>query len=95
MSTSTPSFASIVLFACCLAPSTAGQPATGAMTDNPLLTESTLPLRYPRFDLIRNEHFAPAFERGMAEHLKQIESIAKDQAKPTFENTIVAMERAA
>ena len=68
-------------------------PAAPARTDNPLLTESNLPLGYPRFDAIRNEHFAPAFERGMAEHLKEIEAIAKNPEKPGFDNTIVAMER--
>ncbi len=65
-----------------------------APTDNPLLVESTLPFHYPRFDLIRNEHFAPAFEQGMAEHLKEIDAIAQNPAAPTFENTIVAMEKA-
>lgn len=62
--------------------------------DNPLLTESTLPFHYPRFDQIKNEHFAPAFEQGMAAHLKEIDAIATNAAPPTFENTIVAMERA-
>ena len=62
--------------------------------DNPLLTESTLPFHYPRFDQIKNEHFAPAFELGMAEHLKEIDAIATNAAPPTFDNTIVAMERA-
>ena len=53
----------------------AGAAAAGAAQDqkamtpeNPLLTESTLPFSYPRFDAIRNESFAPAFEQGMAEH---------------------------
>ena len=69
------------------------QPANSAMNDNPLLTESNLPLGYPRFDAIRNEHFAPAFERGMAEQRKEIEAIAKNPDKPSFDNTIVAMER--
>ena len=64
------------------------------MNENPLLVESTLPFRYPPFDLIKNEHFAPAFEAGMAEHAKEIEAIAKNPEKATFENTIVAMERA-
>ncbi|MGE0454799.1 MAG: M3 family metallopeptidase [Vicinamibacteria bacterium] len=64
------------------------------MNDNPLLTESTLPFGYPRFDAIRNEHFAPAFEKGMAEHLKEIQAIATSPEKPSFENTVVAMERA-
>ena len=61
---------------------------------NPLLTESTLPFHYPRFDLIKNAHFAPAFDAGMAEHLKEIEAIATNAEKPTFDNTIVALERA-
>lgn len=62
--------------------------------DNPLLTESPLPFHYPPFDQIKNEHFAPAFEQGMAEHLKEIDAIANNPEKPTFENTIVALERA-
>ncbi len=62
--------------------------------ENPLLTESTLPFHYPHFDQIRNEHFSPAFEHGMAEHLKEIETIANNPEKPTFQNTIVALEKA-
>ena len=61
---------------------------------NPLLVESPLPLHYPQFDLIKNEHYAPAFEQGMAEHLKEVDLIANNPAKPTFENTIVALEKA-
>ena len=95
---STPSFpfAPLLLAALChgVAPDAGAGPAAPAMTDNPLLSESNLPLGYPRFDAIRNEHFAPAFERGMAEHLKEIEAIAKNPEKPGFDNTIVAMERA-
>ncbi|MSU24306.1 MAG: M3 family peptidase [Opitutus sp.] len=72
----------------------AAVPAFAAESENPLLTESTLPFHYPRFDLIKHEHFAPAFKQGMAEHLKEIDAIANSPAKPTFENTIVAMERA-
>ncbi len=62
--------------------------------ENPLLTESALPFHYPHFDQIKNEHFAPAFELGMAEQLKEIDAIATNPEKPTFENTLVAMERA-
>jgi len=60
---------------------------------NPLLTESPLPFHYPQFDLIKNEHFAPAYEQGMAEQLKEVDAIANNAEKPTFENTIVALER--
>jgi peptidyl-dipeptidase Dcp len=61
---------------------------------NPLLTESKLPYHLPPFADIKDEHFAPAFERGMAEHMAEIDAIANNPAKPTFDNTIVALERA-
>ena len=61
---------------------------------NPFAQPSSLPLNYPAFDKIRNEHFLPAYTAGMAEHLREIDAIARDKAAPTFENTIVAMERA-
>ena len=63
-----------------------------AMTDNPLLKESTLPYHYPPFDQIKDEHYEPAYEQGMAEELKEIEPIAANREKPTFDNTIVALE---
>ncbi|MBA3543372.1 MAG: M3 family metallopeptidase [Chthoniobacterales bacterium] len=65
------------------------------MTENPLLKESTLDLHYPPFDKIKDEHFAPAYEAGMAEHLKEIAPIAGSPDAPTFENTIVALEKSA
>ncbi len=67
--------------------------AIGGAQPNPLLTESTLPYKFPPFDKIKNEHFKPAFEQGMSEHLKEVHAIANNRATPTFENTIVAMER--
>ncbi|HEY4555862.1 MAG TPA: M3 family metallopeptidase, partial [Lysobacter sp.] len=67
--------------------------AQASTAANPFLAQSTLPLQYPHFDRIKDEHFGPAFDAGMAEHLKEIEAIANNRAKPTFENTIVAMEK--
>jgi peptidyl-dipeptidase Dcp len=67
-------------------------PATNS-TANPLLKESTLPFHYPAFDQIKNEDFGPALEAGMRDQLKEIEPIANNSAKPTFENTVVALER--
>lgn len=64
-----------------------------AMTDNPLLTESTLPFNYPHFDRIKDEHYLPAFEAGMAEQRREIDAITATPGEPTFENTIVALER--
>ena len=68
--------------------------AADAPPANPLLVESTLPLHFPRFDQIHDADFLPAFEQGIAEHRKEIGAIAANPDKPTFDNTIVAMERA-
>jgi len=61
--------------------------------DNPLLTESSLPYHVPPFDKIKDEHFPPAIEAGMSEQLKEVEAVANNSEKPTFDNTIVALER--
>jgi peptidyl-dipeptidase Dcp len=61
--------------------------------NNPLLTESSLPYHVPPFDKIKDEHFTPAIEAGMREQLKEVEVVANNSEKPTFENTIVALER--
>lgn len=73
----------------------AADPAPAPMSANPLLTESPLPFHYPQFDLIKDEHYLPAFELGMTENLKEIDAIANNPAAPTFDNTIVALERSA
>ncbi len=77
------------------APDKATMPATLADSaqDNPLFAESTLTLKYPHFDKIKDSHFGPAFDRGMAEQIKEMEAIANNTEAPTFENTIVAMEK--
>jgi peptidyl-dipeptidase Dcp len=64
-----------------------------ALKDNPLATESTLPYRYPAFDKIKDDHFIPAIEAGMREQLNEIKPIAHNSEAPTFENTVVALER--
>ena len=68
-------------------------PAASAEVSNPLLAPSPLPFGYPAFDRVRDEHYAPAFTQGMAEHLREVEAIAANPAEPTFENTLVALER--
>ncbi len=62
-------------------------------TTNPLLTESTLPYQLPPFDKIKDEHFQPALEQGIAEEEKEADAIAKQAEKPSFDNTVVALER--
>ena len=59
---------------------------------NPLLMESTAPFGAPQFDKIRNEHYLPAFEAGIAEAKAEIDAIVANEEEPTFANTIEAME---
>src|SRR6266481_2705726 len=61
--------------------------------DNPLVEESALPYHYPPFDEIKDAHFVPAIEAGMREQLKEVDLVANNSEKPTFENTVVALER--
>lgn len=61
--------------------------------DNPFYAASDLPYRMPPFDRITDDHFLPAFERGMAEQRAEVAAIAADPAPPTFDNTLVALER--
>ena len=59
---------------------------------NPFLEESPLILNYPQFDLIQTVHYLPAFQRGMADQVAEIEAIANQGEDPDFENTIIALE---
>ena len=60
---------------------------------NPFLEPSPLPYGLPLFALIRPEHYREAMEIGMLEQRAEVEVIAASEATPTFENTIVALER--
>ncbi|OKI12190.1 M3 family metallopeptidase [Streptomyces sp. CB03911] len=63
------------------------------MSDNPFFEPSTLVYELPPFTAIREEHYLPAFERGMADQLAEIAAITADPQAPTFDNTLVALER--
>ena len=65
-----------------------------APADNPLLSTFSTPYGVPPFDLIRDEHYKPAFEVAMAIHKSEIDSIASIAATPDFNNTIVALDGA-
>ncbi|HWK89005.1 MAG TPA: M3 family metallopeptidase, partial [Longimicrobium sp.] len=74
--------------------SVAAAPAPAA-SSNPLLAPWTGPYGgVPPFDQVRVEHFKPALEAAMAENLAEIDRIARNPAAPTFENTLVELERA-
>jgi peptidyl-dipeptidase Dcp len=67
---------------------------TPAMADNPFVQPSTLPFELPPFDRIRDSDYLPAFEAGMREQLSEVARIAHNPQPATFDNTIVALERA-
>lgn len=82
----------LFLFAVSAQSQTGGLEKTNSLMKNPLLQRSTLQYQAPHFDRIKDEHFKPAFDYGLKVHDKEIEAIANNTAKPTFENTVLAME---
>ncbi len=72
-------------------PTSTAQTAFGP--SNPFYAPSTLPFHAPPFDKIKDSDYQPAMEAGMAQQLKEIQAIADNPAPPTFENTLVAMEK--
>ncbi len=60
---------------------------------NPFFRPSTLPWSAPPFDRISDGHYMPAFDAGMAEQRAEVEAIATNAEPPTFDNTLVALEK--
>ncbi|SEN28185.1 peptidyl-dipeptidase Dcp [Chitinophaga rupis] len=70
--------------------STSGKDSTGA---NPFFVKSSLPFEAPDFTKIKDADFKPAIEEGIKQQQAEIQAIAEDTAAPTFENTLVALEK--
>lgn len=64
-----------------------------ADVQSPLLTESPLPLHYPPFDEVDDDTLAETFEAAMAMHLAEVQAVAEQAEAPTFENTLVALQK--
>jgi peptidyl-dipeptidase Dcp len=67
--------------------------AVPSMSDNPFFEAWTAPFGLPPFDRLRPEHFPPAFDRAMSEHMAQTAAIAGAGEPPSFANTNEALER--
>ena len=67
--------------------------STATAYSGPFAAPSPLDLNYPQFDRIKDSDFGPAFDAGMAEQLREMQAIADNSEPPTFQNTIVAMEK--
>ena len=72
----------------------AGLPASAPLSpSNPLAAPSQLPYQLPPFAEITPEHVREALLAGMAEHRAEVAAVVADPAAPTFDNTVVALER--
>ena len=60
---------------------------------NPLLTQPETPFGVPAFDQVKLEHYIPAFEAAISEQKAEVAAIIANEEEPTFENTIVALDR--
>ncbi len=65
----------------------------GTSSKNPFFEPSNLPFQAPPFDKIKDSDYKPAIQEGMKQQLYEIEKIADNSAPPTFENTLVALEK--
>src|ERR1043166_7200684 len=84
----------VAAFACTQMPTTTTAPSTATTTAaNPFFAPSPLQYQAPLFDRIKDSDYKPALEEGMKQNLAEINAIANSSEAPTFENTIVPMER--
>ena len=67
--------------------------AAAVAQQNPLLEKWDTPFGVPPFDRVQVEHFMPAYEAAMEKHVAEVEAVVSNPDDPTFENTIVALER--
>lgn len=68
-------------------------PAARMTGDNPLIAGSNLDLLAPEFDRIEEWHYLPAFEEALRRQRAGIDAITGNPEPPSFDNTIVALER--
>src|SRR6185503_16089602 len=68
-------------------------PVVASAATNPFFSKSTLPYQTPAFDKIKDTDYQPAIEEGMKQQLAEMAAIANDSSAPTFDNTIIPMEK--
>ncbi|WP_298685970.1 peptidyl-dipeptidase Dcp [uncultured Sphingomonas sp.] len=67
--------------------------AQAPTASGPFATAGTLPFQAPRFDQIKDGDYQPGFEQAMAIQMAEVRAIADNPAAPSFDNTIVALEK--
>ncbi|MEO1031625.1 MAG: M3 family metallopeptidase [Bacteroidota bacterium] len=83
-------FATIVLLSAC---QNQTEPSEMQVSDNPFFQEWDTPFEVPPFHEITNEHYMPAFKKGMEDNLAEIDAIVNNPEAPTFANTLEELER--
>jgi peptidyl-dipeptidase Dcp len=81
----------VAVAVCSINPALAAAPDFGP--SNPFFSPSALPFHAPPFDKIKNEDFQPAIEAGIAHQQAEVTLIADNPEAPTFDNTLVALEK--
>jgi peptidyl-dipeptidase Dcp len=71
----------------------AGEAKVSFGPSNPFYAPSALPFQAPAFDKIRDTDYEPAIEAGMAQQLAEVKRIVRNPQAPTFENTLVPLEK--
>lgn len=70
------------------------QEAAKIKAENPLVKEWNTPFQTPPFNSIKTEHYKPAMLYAIEQAKQEVNAIIVNRARPDFENTIVALERA-
>lgn len=63
------------------------------MSANPFFDVSLLPYQAPRFDLIDDSHYRPAFDEAIRQKREEVSAIVALESAPDFDNTVLALER--
>lgn len=81
-------FSLIIIFSC----GTKNKTQEAKKEMNPFFKNFNTPFETPDFSKIKEEHYLPAFKKGIEEHVKEIEEIVNSKQSPTFENTLVMLD---
>jgi peptidyl-dipeptidase Dcp len=87
------SYLSVAAILCAAMPQISYGQTGGLPASNPFYASSKLPFGAPAFNKIKNSDFKPAIEEGMRQQQAEIQKIANGTATPTFDNTLVALEK--
>ncbi|KIA93745.1 dipeptidyl carboxypeptidase II [Pedobacter kyungheensis] len=88
-----PMLTFLTILGACNSPKNGESSSESFSSANPFFKASELPFQAPAFDKIKNGDFKPALEAGMKQQMEEIQKIADQPEAPSFENTILALEK--